>query len=62
MGTAFDVCRGKLNESVFLDLLEQRLPIENDSKIRYFDRDSNPSKPAPPEGLCLVKVFYFDEF
>jgi tRNA pseudouridine38-40 synthase len=51
VGTALDVCTGKVTEDNFLWLLRQ------DSQLT---RVANRSKPAPPEGLTLEHV-YFDD-
>lgn len=71
VGTALDVCRDRLSEDTLMDFLQQRIdPSEldsdsdggNNNHVKYFDRDSNPCKPAPPEGLTLERVFYYDDF
>ncbi len=51
VGTAIDVCRGKLERGTFDKLLK-------DPSKHGFDRDNNPCKPAPPQGLTLERVFY----
>ena len=61
MGASFDVCRGKITENKLLSLLHQKTE-DNEENRFFFDRDCNPSKPAPAEGLCLEKVFYYDGF
>jgi tRNA pseudouridine38-40 synthase len=48
VGTALDVCKGRLEESSMLELLH------GDDMVRK----NNKSKPAPPEGLTLENVFY----
>lgn len=52
VGTSLDVCRGKLSEQDFEELLN---PSDD------FSRRDNPCKPAPPQGLCLEHVFYPDD-
>jgi tRNA pseudouridine38-40 synthase len=54
IGTALDVCRGKLSEETFLDLLHRP------GELNY-SRKNNPCKPAPPAGLTLERVFYPDD-
>jgi tRNA pseudouridine38-40 synthase len=49
VGTALDVCRGALPESQFLELLNNPTDMA---------RKDNPSKPAPPQGLTMERVFY----
>jgi tRNA pseudouridine38-40 synthase len=51
VGTALDVCRGKVSEDKFLELLTN--PSESS-----LSRKDNPCKPAPPQGLTLERVFY----
>lgn len=52
VGTAVDVCRGRVTEKHMLDLLG----TTNTGRTRK----DNLSKPAPPQGLTLEQV-YFDE-
>jgi tRNA U38,U39,U40 pseudouridine synthase TruA len=60
IGTAIEVCRGRLDEQVFRQLLFH--VDENDEKLSQFVRDDNPCKPSPPEGLTLERVFYEGDF
>jgi tRNA pseudouridine38-40 synthase len=53
MGTALDVSKGRMEEETLIDLLNR---TEDDV------RNNNRCKPAPPEGLCLERVFFPDEF
>jgi tRNA pseudouridine38-40 synthase len=48
VGTAIDVCRGRISETTFLELLH---PVSS-------SRKDNPCKPAPPQGLTLERVYY----
>ena len=50
VGTILDVCKGRLSEEAFLELLQSGR-----------SRDDNRSKPAPPEGLTLERVYFDDE-
>jgi tRNA pseudouridine38-40 synthase len=52
VGTALEVCRGRMTEDEFLEILHHP---EN------LSRKDNPSKPAPPQGLTLEHVFYPDD-
>lgn len=52
VGTALEVCRGRMSEAAFLELLHQP---------EKMSRKDNPSKPAPPQGLTLEHVFYPDD-
>jgi tRNA pseudouridine38-40 synthase len=52
VGTALEVCRGRMTEIEFLEILHHP---EN------LSRKDNPSKPAPPQGLTLEHVFYPDD-
>jgi tRNA pseudouridine38-40 synthase len=54
VGTALDVCRNQIEESHLLDMLKRP------SEFNYTRKD-NPSKPAPPSGLTLEKVYYPDD-
>jgi tRNA pseudouridine38-40 synthase len=54
VGTALDVCRGRLSQQAFAKLLSSDLNGGTQA-----NRDDNPCKPAPPEGLTLEHV-YFD--
>lgn len=54
VGTALDVCRGRISEEELLRLLRQR------DGAPQLTRASNRSRPAPPEGLTLEMV-YFDD-
>ena len=56
VGTAVDVSRGKVDESTFATLLQSGM-----NGNPQLVRKDNRSKPAPPEGLCLEKVFYDDD-
>jgi tRNA pseudouridine38-40 synthase len=51
VGTALDVCQGRISEEFFCELIQNK---------GGFNRKDNPSKPAPPEGLTLERV-YFEE-
>jgi tRNA U38,U39,U40 pseudouridine synthase TruA len=51
VGTAFDVCRGRVSEEKFLELLT------NPSELSL-SRKENLSEPARPQGLTLERVFY----
>ena len=53
VGTALDVCRGRVDEATFKKFLN---PSE-DGLVR----DNNSSLPAPPQGLTLERVFYPDD-
>jgi len=56
VGTAIDVSRGRvLDEAMFVKLLQN----EKDGSSQLGRKD-NKSKPAPPEGLTLERVFYGD--
>ena len=52
VGTALDVCQGRMQEDFFRQL------IENNGE---FSRDDNRSKPAPPQGLTLERVYFEDD-
>jgi tRNA pseudouridine38-40 synthase len=52
VGTALDVCRGRISEERFLELLNHPSSLS---------RKDNPSKPAPAQGLTLEHVFYPDD-
>lgn len=54
IGTALDVCQGKLSEESFSSLLS--------SSTGTSRRSDNKSKPAPPEGLTLERVYFGDSF
>jgi len=54
VGTALDVCRYRLDEETFSDLLNR--PAE----MKY-TRKNNDCKPAPSTGLTLERVFYPDD-
>ena len=77
VGTALDVCRGRVDEEYMLQILhhsdEDDTSCENGNKInsndnsskrsgKQFVRNDNKCKPAPPEGLTLEKVYFDDEF
>jgi tRNA pseudouridine38-40 synthase len=49
VGTALDVCQGRISEDFFCAL------IKNNGEL---NRSDNPSKPAPPEGLTLERVYF----
>jgi tRNA pseudouridine38-40 synthase len=53
VGTALDVCRGQIEEGHFLDMLQRPRELG-------YTRNDNLSKPAPPTGLTLERVFYPD--
>ena len=53
IGTAIDVCRNKVDEKHFSDLLHRPRALE-------LNRNDNPSKPVPAYGLTLERVFYPD--
>ena len=59
VGTALDVCQGKLTESQFLNLLSGTKQDSKDSSPSKSRKD-NRSKPAPPQGLTLEHVFFDD--
>ena len=50
VGSALYVCEGGMDEATF-----QRL-IDNEGGL--LSRDDNPSKPAPPQGLTLERVYF----
>lgn len=52
VGALIDVCSGKMEEEQLVRL------IQNDGSLM---RKDNLSKPAPPEGLTLEKVYFEDE-
>lgn len=62
IGTALDVCRGRLTEEAMLEMLHHSTQDDSDEAKKQFTRQDNKSKPAPPEGLTLEKVFYDDGF
>ncbi|KAG7374989.1 pseudouridylate synthase I [Nitzschia inconspicua] len=51
VGTALDVCRGRISETYLNDMLHQPQALG-------LTRRDNPSKPAPPHGLTLERVYY----
>jgi tRNA pseudouridine38-40 synthase len=51
VGTAMDVCLGKMSEDDLVRLL---------SRHELYSRVDNPSKPAPPQGLTLEHVYFED--
>jgi tRNA pseudouridine38-40 synthase len=53
VGTAIGVCRGKISETTFLELLD---PVS--SEDASLSRSDNPCLPAPPQGLTLERVYY----
>lgn len=55
VGTAIDVSRSKVDQETFARLIDNR-----GGKEQLYRKD-NRSKPAPPEGLTLERVFYEDE-
>lgn len=57
VGTAVDVCTGKVTEDDFLRLLPQQPDAQPEQPLT---RVANRSKPAPPHGLTLEHV-YFDD-
>lgn len=61
VGTAFDVCKGRVSEELMLQLLHHSSD-EQSHKDYSFVRKDNKCKPAPPEGLCLEKVYFEDDF
>ena len=60
VGTALDVCRGRLDEETMLRILHHS--TEDGEEPKQFVRKDNKCKPAPPEGLTLEKVFFDDVF
>lgn len=58
VGTALEVCRGRMDEEYMLKLLHGGDEGEEKSYVR---RD-NKCKPASSEGLSLEMVFYDDSF
>ena len=52
VGAVVDVCRGSTTEEEF------RLLLDQNKEESIVTRSANPSKPAPPEGLCLEYVFF----
>jgi tRNA pseudouridine38-40 synthase len=57
VGTALDVCRGRLSEKAFFQLLGPRLNKPDNCGVAI-TRSENPCKPAPPQGLTLEMVYY----
>ena len=55
VGTAIDVYRKAVDKDTFLRLLS------NDPSQNGLMRGDNPSKPAPPQGLTLERVFYSND-
>jgi tRNA pseudouridine38-40 synthase len=53
VGTALDVCRGQMDEEHFMNMLHRPRALN-------YSRNDNPSKPAPPAGLTLERVYYPD--
>lgn len=68
VGTALDVCKGRVKEDYMLQLLHQSKDdgdcagAGNNEHEISFARKDNKCKPAPPEGLCLEKVYFEDDF
>jgi tRNA pseudouridine38-40 synthase len=56
VGTAIDVCRGRMTEETFRSLINPK------TGQNVLGRDDNLSKPAPPQGLTLEQVYYPDDF
>jgi tRNA pseudouridine38-40 synthase len=54
VGTAIDICQGRISETTFLELLRP-VSLEDASSSSCKD---NPCKPAPPQGLTLEQVYY----
>mmetsp|Transcript_818 Transcript_818/g.1416 ORF Transcript_818/g.1416 Transcript_818/m.1416 type:complete len:394 (+) Transcript_818:70-1251(+) len=61
VGTALDVCKGKLSEEAMLQMLHHYKDDGSDEENVQFSRKDNKCKPAPPEGLTLEKVYYDDD-
>ena len=59
VGTALDVCRGRLSEEYMLQMLHHS---DENNENRQFVRKDNKCKPAPPEGLTLEWVYFDDDF
>jgi len=53
MGTALEVAKGRMQEQDLVALL---------NRIGDETRKNNRCKPAPPEGLCLERVYFSDGF
>lgn len=62
MGTAIEVCRGKMSEDTFCQLLYHTDDANDETGTTQFVRKDNPTKPAPPQGLTLERVFFEDDF
>lgn len=62
VGTALDVCRGRLSEEAMLQMLHHCNNDDSEQGNIQFSRKDNKCKPAPPEGLTLEKVYYYDDF
>ena len=63
VGTALEVCKGRVDEGLMLQLLHHSSSEgEDGTKKASFVRKDNKCKPAPPEGLCLEKVYFEDDF
>jgi len=58
VGTALEVCKGRMEEEYMLRLLHQKGNKEN---RHQFVRKDNKCKPADPEGLTLEMVFFDDD-
>jgi len=58
VGTALEVCRGRMTEVQFLQLLHHS-NVTGTSKNLQFARNDNKSKPAPPEGKVIWKRIFF---
>jgi tRNA pseudouridine38-40 synthase len=54
IGTALEVYRGRIEYNYFVDLIEQ-------PRVLGLTRNINPSKPAPPYGLTLERVYYAND-
>ena len=64
VGSALDVCRGVLSEEEFRSLIcgGDANPWGRSGENAFaITRDTNPSKPAPPEGLTLEYVYFDNE-
>lgn len=63
VGTALDVCKGRLSEEAMLQMLHHCCDDDSEevNGKKQFSRVDNKCKPAPPEGLTLEKVYYDDE-
>ncbi len=58
VGTALDVCKGRVDEDYFLQMLHH----SSEDGTKQFVRKDNKCKPAPPEGLELARVDFDDDW